>query len=326
MRILILGGGGFLGQKLAKQLSINKTLSVNGKPGDIDKIQLLDQYWPENKIEDPLIEYIHGDITKEDILRPLLESAPEVIFHLAAIVSGEAEKNFELGMEVNLHANIRLLEMIRHLNFMPVLVFASTCAAFGGDVTRTIDDDTAPVPQSSYGTQKVMTELLINDYSRKGFLHGRVLRLPTIVVRPGKANAATSSFVSSIIREPLQVQRANCPVSNDVYVWILSPRGVTYNFIHAAGLENDMIGQKRIINLPGNAVQIKDIVLALDEISGTQASQYIDWKPDPFIQSIVLTWPPFFRTDWANQLGFKKDDSIQEIITAFIEDDLKQSV
>lgn len=325
MHILILGGGGFLGQKLAKQLSINKTIVINGIRGDILKIQLLDRYWPEEIVESPLIEYVEGDIINDDVIRPLLESKPDVIFHLAAIVSGEAEKNFELGMEVNLHANIRLLEMIRVFNHKPVFVFASTCAAFGGEVTRTIDDDTAPVPQSSYGTQKVMTELLINDYSRRGFLHGRVLRLPTIVVRPGKANAATSSFVSSIIREPLQVQRANCPVSDDVHVWILSPRGVTYNFIHAASLTNETIGQKRIINLPGNTVQIKEMVQALDEISGTQASRYIDWKPDAFIQSIVLTWPPFFKTEWANQLGFKKDDSIHEIIRFFIEDDLKKS-
>jgi nucleoside-diphosphate-sugar epimerase len=322
MQILILGGGGFLGQKLAKQLLINKTITANGKKEKINKIILLDRFWPEHRVEHAMLEYIPGDLTNEDILKPILQANPEVIFHLAAIVSGEAEKNFELGMNVNLHANLRLLELIRAFHHKPVLVFASTCAAFGGDVTRMIDDDTIPAPQSSYGTQKVMTELLINDYSRKGFLHGRALRLPTIVVRPGKANAATSSFVSSIIREPLQGFRANCPVSPDVNVWILSPRAVTYNFIHAAALTNETIGQRRIINLPGNTIQLKDMVSALDEISGTQASRYIDWNPDSFIQSIVLTWPPFFKTEWADQLGFIKDESIEEIIKGFIEDEL----
>ncbi len=323
MRILILGGGGFLGQKLAQRLVIDRSILINGDHGDITAIQLLDRYWPEHRIEDPLLEYTSGDITEDVVVKSTLNAAPDVIFHLAAIVSGEAEKNFDLGMEVNLHANLRLLEMIRALNFKPVLVFASTCAAFGGDVSRTIDDVTAPAPQSSYGTQKVMTELLINDYSRKGYLHGRVLRLPTIVVRPGKANAATSSFVSSIIREPLQGQHANCPVSDDVNVWILSPRAVTQNFIYAAGLTNESLGQKRIINLPGNTIQIKDMVKALDKIAGKPVSQLIDWTPDAFIQSIVLTWPPFFKTDWADALGFAKDQSIEEIIKGFIEDELK---
>ena len=327
MRILILGGGGFLGQKLAKQLASNKSIKVNGQASLITAIQLVDRFWPEHRIVDPLIEYTQGDITDEAILSKTLECKPDVIFHLAAIVSGEAEKNFNLGMQVNLQSNLRLLEIIRALNNHPVLVFASTCAAFGPIDKRASDqyitDYTAPEPQSSYGTQKVMIELLINDYTRKGYLDGRVLRLPTIVVRPGKPNAATSSFVSSIIREPLQGQRANCPVSDDVYVWILSPRAVTHNFIHAASLTSDQLGRKRIINLPGNTVQIKDMVRALDEIADQPVSHLIDWKPDAFIQSIVLTWPPFFKTSCADELGFIKDESIQGIIRSFAEDELK---
>lgn len=323
MRILILGGGGFLGQKLARQLILHQTILVRGQESKITAIQLLDQFWPESKVENQILEYTQGNITDQNIMRAALASAPDVIFHLAAIVSGEAEKNFDLGMQVNLHANLSLLDMIRSFGHKPVVVFASTCAAFGGDTSRVIDDYTAPIPQSSYGSQKVMTEVLINDYSRKGFLHGRVLRLPTIVVRPGKANAATSSFVSSIIREPLQGLRANCPVNEDVFVWILSPRAVIHNFIHAAGLTEEQIGQQRIINLPGNTIQIKAMVQALDELSGTSTSDLIDWLPDPFIQSIVLTWPPFFKTTWADQLGFIKDESVHAIIKGFIEDELK---
>ena len=327
MRILILGGGGFLGQKLAQQLVLNGSIAVNGTVTQLSAIQLLDRYWPAHPIADPLLEYTQGDITDESILAEVLNRNPDVIFHLAAIVSGEAEKNFELGMQVNLLANLKLLEMIRALGYHPVVVFASTCAAFGPidkhATDKFITDFTAPEPQSSYGTQKVMIELLITDYSRKGYLDGRVLRLPTIVVRPGKPNAATSSFVSSIIREPLQGQRANCPVSDDVYVWILSPRAVTHNFIHAASLTSDQLGRKRIINLPGNTIQIKDMVSALDEIAGKSVSHLIDFKPDAFIQSIVLTWPPFFKTRWADELGFVKDESVHAIIRAFVEDELK---
>lgn len=323
MHILILGGGGFLGQKLAAQLVVQKTINVQGSPGNITSIQLLDKYWPVQPVEHPLLEYTTGDITDEEIILEALQRLPDVIFHLAAVVSGEAEKNFDLGLQVNLLANLRLLERIRTLKKVPVLVFSSTCAAFGGDPAATVLDDTMPWPQSSYGTQKVMTEYLISDYSRRGWVHGRSLRLPTIAVRPGKPNAATSSFVSSMIREPLQGLRASCPVSDNVYVWILSPNKVIYNLIHAAALTNKRLGYRRMINLPGQTVQIRQWVAALDKIAGYAASAFIDWTPDEFIQKIVLTWPPFFDTSLAEKLGFQKDERIEDIIQAFVTDELR---
>lgn len=324
MHILILGGGGFLGQKLAAQLVAQKTINVQGSAGNITSIQLLDKYWPVQPVENPLLEYTTGDITDEEIMLEALQRLPDVIFHLAAVVSGEAEKNFDLGLQVNLQANLRLLENIRTLKKVPVLVFSSTCAAFGGDPGTTVLDDTMPWPQSSYGTQKVLTEYLINDYSRRGWVHGRSLRLPTIAVRPGKPNAATSSFVSSMIREPLQGLRASCPVSNDVYVWILSPNKVIYNLIHAAALTNKHLGYRRMINLPGQTVQIRQWVAALDNIAGYTASALIDWTPDEFIQKIVLTWPPFFDTALAESMGFQKDERIEDIIQAFVTDELRR--
>lgn len=322
MRILILGGGGFLGQKLTAQLVSERNIMVLGQMRTITTIHLLDKSWPQERINNSLLEYTTGDITDEDILLEALQRLPEVIFHLAAGVSGEAEKNFTLGMEVNLYANLRMLDMIKRLNHVPVLVFASSVAAFGGDPTQTVRDNTIPWPQSSYGTQKVITEYLINDYSRRGWVHGRSLRLPTIAVRPGKPNAATSSFISSMIREPLQGLRANCPVSDDVFIWILSPQKVTHNFIHAAALTNEQLGYQRTINLPGQTVQIRKWVAALDKIAGYAASELIDWVPDAFLQSIVLTWPPFFDTAWADALGFQKDERIEDIIEAFVTDEL----
>ena len=324
MRIIIFGGGGFLGKKLTLSLLNQGQLSLNGEvPVAISKLVLFDKIMPSGFPNDPRLELIEGDICEEGTIRSLLEQPTDVIFHLAAIVSGEAEKNFDLGMQVNLYASMQLLELCRELNIQPVIVFASSCAVFGGELTDTIYDDTAARPQSSYGTQKAITEMLINDYSRRGFVDGRILRLPTIVVRPGKPNAATSSFASSIIREPLQGERATCPVSADTKIWILSPRRVTENFIHAAVLEASTLGTDRIVTLPGLTTSVKEIVDNLEDIAGKETTALIDFQPDPFIQSIVLTWPPQFLPKRATELGFKRDGSIREVIEAFMEEELE---
>ena len=198
MHILILGGGGFLGRRLAKELLAKGGLTL----GEIDHITLVDIAFPEDMLQDPRLECIEADFGSEAVIKNILQQQPDVIFHLAAIVSGEAEKNFELGMKINFHASLQILELCRKLAIHPRIVFASSCAVFGGDVSRVVSDETGPKPRSSYGTQKAMVELLMNDYSRRGFVDARSLRLPTIAVRPGKPNAATSSFISSIIREP----------------------------------------------------------------------------------------------------------------------------
>ncbi len=323
MRIVVLGGAGFIGKKLVEKLLNRGQISLNGRPTEtIDQVVVFDKSKAIGLPDDERLEILEGDICDSNTITTLLGDQTDLIFHLAAVVSGEAEKNFDLGMSVNLKASMQILEHCRYIKRAPVLVFASSCAAYGIELSHLIRDDTAPSPQSSYGTQKVMVDLLINDYSRRGFIDGRALRLPTIAVRPGKPNAATTSFISSIIREPLQGQRANCPVSADTKVWILSPQKVTDNFIHAAHIPAQAFKTNRVVNLPGLTVTIKDMVDTLGAVAGQKAVQLIDWEPDAFLQSIVLTFPREFETKRALALGFHGDPSLKSIVESFVEQEL----
>ena len=317
MRVLILGGGGFLGRRLAKELVESGGLAQ----GELIHLTLLDIAFPEDMPQDSRLECIEADFSDEAAIRNILQHQPDVIFHLAAIVSGEAEKKLDVGMKINFHASLQLIELCRELAFHPRIVFASSCAVFGGDVSKVIIDETSPKPGSSYGTQKAMVELLMNDYSRKGFIDGRSLRLPTIAVRPGKPNAATSSFVSSIIREPLHGISASYPVPSESKVWIQSPKRVIQNFIHAANIEEKILGDDRIINLPGLTVSIQELINSLEQITSPDVTKLIFYEPDAFLQSIVLSWPPHFDTTRANKLGFVGDTSSEEIIRSYIEEE-----
>lgn len=314
MQVLIIGGGGFLGRRLARELLANGGLYQ----GELRHMILLDKSFPESKTNDDRVEYIEADFNNEAVIRNALRHRPELIFHLAAIVSGEAEKNFDLGMRINFHGTLQLLEQCRALHHHPRIVFASSCAVFGGDVSKTIHDETGPKPRSSYGTQKAMVELLMNDYSRRGFVDARSLRLPTIAIRPGKPNAATSSFVSAIIREPLAGQRATYPVPLKTEVWIQSPKRVVQNFIHAANLEERLLGDDRMINLPGLTTTIEALISALEKIADPGITRLIVHEPDAFLEGIVLTWPPRFHTERANTLGFVRDNSAEEVIKSYI--------
>ena len=324
MRIVVLGGAGFIGKKLVLKLLNRGQISLNGRPVEaFDRLVVFDKVKAAGLPDDHRLEIVEGDISDLATIRELLENKTDLIFHLAAVVSGEAEKNFDLGMLVNLQASMQILEHCRSMKRAPVLVFASSCAAYGIAQSEVIRDNTAPSPQSSYGTQKVMVDLLVNDYSRRGFVDGRALRLPTIAVRPGKPNAATTSFVSSIIREPLQGKRANCPVPPEIKLWIHSPEKVTDNFIHAAHVPAQAFKNNRVVNLPGLTVSVKDMVDALESVAGKVATDLIDWEPDAFIQSIVLTIPREFETPRALALGFHGDRSLTDIIESFIRDELK---
>ena len=306
-----------MGRRLAQELIENGGLRL----GKIDHLTLVDVAFPEEMRQDTRFECLAADIGEEATMENLLAKQPEVIFHLAAIVSGEAEKNFELGMRVNFQASLHLLEYCRKQAFRPRIVFASSCGVFGGDVAKVVTDDTAPTPRSSYGTQKAMVELLLNDYSRRGFVDARSVRLPTIAVRPGKPNAATSSFISSIIREPLNGKTAAYPVPAETAFWIQSPRRVIQNIMHAANIGENELGDNRIITLPGLTVSVQEMIDSLGRLTSPAVTKRVEYKPDAFLQSIVLTWPPHFDTPRANKLGFAGDASVEEIIKLYIEEE-----
>ena len=319
MYILITGGGGFLGRRLAGELIEKGGLNQ----GEITRITLLDREFPEDMPQDQRLECIAADFGDKLVIGKILEQRPDIIFHLAAIVSGEAEKNLDLGMQINFHASLQLLEQCRTLNFRPRIVFASSVAVFGGDVSALITDVTNAKPRSSYGTQKAMVELLMNDYSRRKIVDARCLRLPTIAIRPGKPNAATSSFVSGIIREPLDGKKATYPVPSDTDVWIQSPKRVIQNFIHAANIDEKELGDDRVINLPGLTTSIQEMIDSLGQLTTPELTHLISYQPDAFLESIVLTWPPNFNPERAVSLGFVKDSSSEEIIKSYMEEEGK---
>ncbi len=317
MKVLILGGGGFLGKRLAYTIANQGGLHM----GHVSQLTLVDLAFPNEMNKDNKFRCIATDFSEASTMQTLLEEKPEIIFHLAAVVSGEAEKNFELGMKVNFQASLQMLEICRNREFRPRIVFASSCGVFGGDVKQTINHTTGPKPRSSYGTQKAMVELLMNDYSRRGFVDARSIRLPTISVRPGKPNAATSSFLSGIIREPLNGQKATYPVQESAKFWLLSPKRVIQNFLHAANIDAGKLGDDRMITLPGITASVGEMLQSLQRIAGPKVAGLATYEPDEFLQSIVLTWPPYFDTSFAESLGFVKDNSVDELILNYIQEE-----
>jgi nucleoside-diphosphate-sugar epimerase len=317
MHVTITGAAGLLGYKLAEALLSRGHLAGN----NLTKLTLFDRVAPSSLPNDPRLETISGNITNPQAIRDITRE-PDVFFHLAAVLSGEAEQNFALGMQVNLHATQQLLEACRQRETPLRFIFASTTAVYGGEMPPLIEDVTCLTPQSSYGTQKAISELLLNDYSRRGFIDGRAIRLPTIVVRPGQPNQATSTFASSIIREPLQGQPAVCPVTPETRLWIMSPRRAIASFLRVAELPAAAFGSSRVTALPGLSVSVQEMVAALRHIAGPAVAERIRWEPDPFIQKIVGSWPDCFAPKKAERLGFAGDESMREIIEAFIEDEL----
>lgn len=317
MKILITGGGGFLGSRLAQVLLKQGTLAdVNGEQVKIEQITLLDIAFPGEA--DPRLKYVAGDLTSKAVLEKALDKDTTAVFHLASVVSGAAEADFDLGMRVNLDGTRYLLDACRNLDKPPRVIFTSSLAVFGGKLPPILDDTTTPKPQSSYGVQKVCGEYLIRDYSRKGYIDGRALRLPTISVRPGKPNLAASSFASGIIREPLNGIAAPCPVSRETELWLLSPGKVIDALIHAHDLPTAAWEADRVVNLPGITTSVGEMVDALQRVAGEKVVSLIEWKPDARIQAIILTWPVRFNTDNANKMGFKSDEDFEEIIRYYV--------
>lgn len=322
MRVVITGGGGFLGGKLAHALLERGQLAgPEGRAQAISKIVLLDGAFPPHLPADPRLEAVAGDVSDAATVERAVTPDTGSLFHLAAVVSGAAEADFDLGMRVNFEGTRLLLARLRGCARPPRVVFASSVAAFGGELPALLDDSTIANPQTSYGTQKVIGEYLISDYSRKGFIDGRSLRLPTIVVRPGKPNAAASSFASGIIREPLNGVDSECPVDPDTGVWLLSPKRVTEAFIHAHELPAATWGTRRVVNLPGITVSVAEMIAALGRIAGERVTRRVKWIPDERIRAIVRTWPARFETPRALALGFRHDPDIETVIRDYIADE-----
>ncbi len=328
MKVIITGGAGFLGQRLARRILEQGSLcAASGEIQEVSQLALCDVVPPHVPLpEDDRLAFVEGDFGDPAVLDRLVTLDTAVAFHLAAVVSGGAEEDFDLGMRVNLHATEALLERLRQLDAVPRLVFASSVAVYGGDLPEVIQDDTPLTPQTSYGSQKAITEFLINDYTRKGFIDGRALRLPTIVVRPGKPNKAASSFASSVVREPLQGQPYACPVPPETEVWVLSPRQVVESFLHAERLPAEAWGFHRALALPGLTTTVADMVDAMKAIGGQAVVDRIRWEPDPVIQRIVDTWPIRFNPQRGLDLGFQADAGITQVIQDFVSDELSGQV
>jgi D-erythronate 2-dehydrogenase len=313
-RALITGAAGMLGRKLAARLS------------DVDEVLLHDIIEPAAPARAPYqSRSVASDLSAPGEAEKLVAARPQLVFHLAAIVSGEAEADFDKGYRVNLDGTRRLFEAIRAIGggYQPRVVFASSIAVFGAPFPEAIGDEFLCAPLTSYGTQKAIDELLLADYSRRGFLDGIGVRLPTICVRPGKPNRAASGFFSGIIREPLAGQEALLPVPKTVRHWFASPRAGIGFLLQAARLDTAQLGARRNLTMPGISATVGEQIEALRRVAGDAAVKRIREQPDPVIQRIVEGWPRNFDARRATALGFRADASFDEIIRAHIEDELR---
>jgi nucleoside-diphosphate-sugar epimerase len=320
MKILVTGAAGMIGRKLTARLATDGVL--NGVP--IESLKLVDVAVPGLPSGAAVrLEAAAADITAPDEAAKLVADRPHVIFHLAAVVSGEAEADFEKGYRVNLDGTRLLLEAIRaQPDYRPKLIFASSIAVFGAPFPEAIPDEFLTTPLTSYGTQKAITELLIADYNRRGFLDGVAIRLPTIAVRPGAPNRAASGFFSSIIREPLAGQQAVLPVDESVRHWHASPRSAVGFLLHAASLSRAQLGNRICLTMPGLSCTVGEQIAALRRIAGDKVAARIRREPDPMIMRIVDGWPRRFDARRATTLGFTVEKTFDEIIRVHIEDEL----
>jgi len=319
MRVLITGAAGMIGRKLTERLARDRLLA--GEP--ITALDLHDIVASSPPVMKDTEVTVHAsDLAEAGAAERLIATGPDVVFHLAGIVSGEAESNVDLGYRVNLDGTRALFDAIRISGTRPRVVFTSSIAVFGAPFPDIIPDEFHPTPLTSYGTQKLMSEALLADYTRRGFFNGVGVRLPTICVRPGKPNKAASSFFSGIIREPLAGQEAILPVPRSVVHTHASPRSAVNFLIRAAEIDGGKVGPRRNLTMPGVAVTVGEQIEALRRIAGEKATQLIREAPDEAVWSIVRNWPTRFDAKRARELGFVAEESFDDIIRAHIEDEL----
>ena len=316
MRVVITGGAGFLGARLARAILERGTLTdARGVARRVESVVLVDL--SAAAAGDPRVETIAGDLADPMLIEQAIRADTASIFHLAAVVSGQAEAEFDVGMRVNLDATRHLLERCRRCTEPPKVVFTSSLAVFGGPLPDPVPQNAPLNPQSSYGTQKAMSELLVYDMSRKGYIDGRSLRLPTVTVRPGKPNKAASGFASGIIREPLAGIDAVAPVKPETRMWVISPACAVHNLICGHEAPAERFAHTRSVDVPGISVAIGEMVRALRAVAGDAVADRVRWEYDPVIDRIVSSWPAAFDTRFGASLGMIADRDFESIVKAY---------
>jgi len=326
MNILITGGSGFLGARLARTLLAQETLTLAGAPAQpISRILLADRVAPPEDLRmDERVQFSTGDLAEQLASHTLPLTEMQAVFHLAAAVSGECEADFDLGLRSNLDTTRQLLDALRHAGHAPVVVFSSSVAVFGNSpeqpLPAVIDDNTLPTPQNSYGIQKFIGEQLVADYTRKGFIQGRSVRLMTVSVRPGQPNGAASSFLSGILREPLAGVRACVPVAADTAVALSSPSQTVRGIIRAATASAPEWGARTAMNLPALTTTVGEMVAALERVAGKEATALLDWQVDADIARIIGSWPSRIAARRAQGLGLTADSNFEAIVREYVQE------
>lgn len=317
MRIVVTGAAGFIGRMVVEALDAAGTVTLDGSEQPIDTILATDIAAPplgDMAAAGRRVEALPGALDAAPVLERIEAAAPDLVIHLAAVVSGQAEADWDLGLDVNLHGTLGLIAACRRMPAPPVFIFSSSVAVFSCADNDTISEDTLPAPRSSYGTQKLMGELLVRDATRRGAIRGRSLRFPTIAVRPGRPNAAASSFASGIVREPLAGQPSTLPVGRDLRLHLASPARALAYTLHACGLTQAAVGADTTLTLPGITVTVGAMLDTLARVAGPEVAARVTPAPDAAIEAIVASWPGEITCPRARALGFVPNTGFAELI------------
>lgn len=325
MKVIITGGAGFIGGRLAKKLlHQGHLIGLNSEKTPINEIVIFDVALPQIPMpSDKRLSFVTGDITSTETMKQLIDNKTASIFHFAGIVSGQAEADLDLGMRINIDGTRALLDACRAHNIKPRVVFASSISVYGDHLPPVVTDDTPAWPSLSYGTQKLCCEYIIDDYTRRGHIDGRSVRIPTVAIRPGKPNKGVGQWTSSIFREPLTGREAVCPVSKNTTIVMLSIRRLVDSIIRMHDIDGQQIGPQRALLLPALSASVVEMVEALRRAGGEKAVKLIRWEPDPFIQKVQDSWPHRISSERSKKMGIHANHTIDEIIQEFIEDDLE---